>query len=368
MSSTELKERKRKYKEEQKRDPRFKGENKKEEKAEFKRQKKHGPSSGGSSRDLDDVEEEERTLYHEAEEVVLEQDPKTRKWYFSYPWWDPGYTIGVFGSRGTGKSFIARWLAAIMCWAYPTIYIFTETTMNGYWASMANPQFIYHGYQENMLLSILKLQEKKVKAWRDGKFKGNPYALIIWDDCVPDDMMYDPLFRQIFFNGRHYCIGNWFISQYFFAVPKRYRGNLDWVFSLHQEQRAQVEAFFEEMSYAGKGFHGFNRFKQVFDNATMDRNFILFDIRDKEKPSKDRIYTGVAEDPGIFWMGSDLYWSKNIPHLRKIMSGEAREVAEKTLNYEDFGLPDLKRLKEEAGKKRKKGKEPEEEGIKRRKV
>lgn len=366
---SELKSLKRKFKEQQKFDYRFYDEDRAKEKREFKiekRKKNNQYHKAANTTDVDDVEEEEMALYHEAEPIEVSQDPKTKSHYFSYPWWDPGYTIGIFGSRGTGKSFIARWLMAILASYYPVVYVFTETTMNGYWKAMANPQFIFHGYQEGMLVKILQDQEKKVKAWREGKWKGNPYVLLVWDDCVPDDMMYDPLFRQIFFNGRHYKIGNWFLSQYFYAVPKRYRGNLDWVFSLHQEQRAQVEAFFEEMSYCGRGYHGFNRFKQVFDNATIGRSFILFDIRDKEKPSKDRIYTGKAEDPGIFWVGSEKYWSKNLPHLRKIMSGEARDEAEKELNYEDFGLPDLKKLKEEDSKKRK-GKEPEEkEGVKRR--
>lgn len=349
---------KREFSKQQSSDPRFKGENKTKELREFKSEKRrknnsHYRGEEGSYKDADLAMEEEVNLYHDAEPIQIAKDPRSGKYYFVTPTWEPGYTIGIFGSRGTGKSYIARWIAAILAPFYPIVYVFTETTMNGYWASMTNPQFIYTGYQESKLVQILKLQEKRVSAWRQGKFKGNPYILIIWDDCVPADMMYDPLFRQIFFNGRHYCIGNWFISQYFYAVPRRYRGNLDWVFSLHQEQKCQIEAFFEEMSYGGKGKEGYNRFKEVFDNATKDRDFILFDIRDKEKPSKDRIYTGRAEDPGIFWLGSKDFWSKNFKHLQKIMSGEAREIAERTLNYQDFGLPDLKELKEKRKKKEK---------------
>lgn len=270
--------------------------------------------------------------------VLVKYDYKTQQTQWIDPVWDPRFTIGIFGSRGTGKSFLARWLCSMFYHYYPEVYVFTETRMNKYWEQMVNPSFIYEGYQRDVLAKILDNQTKKTEAWRQGKFKGNPLALIIWDDCLPSEMNYekDSLFQKIYFNGRHHMIGNIMNSQYFFKIPKRYRANIDFNFSMMQEQFNQLEGFYNEYAYAGKGgvenARGlFNSFIDLFKKATEDKKFILFSVRDKTIPSWERIYSGKAEDPGVFWMGSAVYWSKNQKHLEKIKSGKAREEAEKDL-------------------------------------
>lgn len=285
-------------------------------------------------------------LFTEAKDVIVTEERDALGNIYQIwedPQWDPRFTIGIFGSRGTGKSYLARWLCSCFYYYYPEVYVFTETKMNVYWEQMVNPDFIFEGYNRSVLAAILENQAKKVKAWRDGKFKGNPLALIIWDDCLPEEMNYDKdsLFKTIYFNGRHYYIGNIMNSQYFYKIPKRYRGNIDFCFSMMQEQKNQLEGFYEEYAYSGKGGLEnarclLNSFLSMFKKATADKHFILFSVRDKTLPSNERVYTGQAVDPGIFWMGSALYWSKNIKHLEKIKSGQARAEAEKDLNEREF--------------------------------
>jgi hypothetical protein len=283
--------------------------------------------------------------FHDAKPLNVKFDNKTGQTEWIDPVWDPRFTIGIFGSRGTGKSFLARWLCSMIYHFYPEVYVFTETKMNCYWAQMMNPQFIFEGYNRTVLSKILKNQENKVRLWREGKYKGNPLCLIIWDDCLPEDMNYDSdgCFKQIYFNGRHYFIGNIMNSQYFFKIPKRYRQNIDFVFSMMQESENQLTAFYNDFCYTGKGNEEafgsrslMNSFLRMFAKATADKGFILFSQRDKSVPNSERIYCGKAEDPGIFWMGSALYWSKNTKHLEKIKSGKAREEADMDLDEEKF--------------------------------
>jgi hypothetical protein len=288
--------------------------------------------------------------FHDAKPMITHFDDETGETIWMDPEWDPRYTIGIFGSRGTGKSFLARWLCSMMYHKYPEVYVFTETKMNKYWAQMVNPQFIFEGYRRDILQKILANQAKKTDLCREGKYKGNPLCLIIWDDCLPEDMNYDGdgVFKQIYFNGRHYMIGNIMNSQYFFKIPKRYRQNIDFVFSMMQESENQLTAFYNEFSYTGKGNEEsfgarslMNSFLRMFARATADKKFILFSQRDKSVPNSERIYSGKAEDPGIFWMGSALYWSKNIKHLEKIKSGKAREEADWDLDeqrYKSWGI------------------------------
>lgn len=296
-------------------------------------------------KEFEENPESKRFLFKEAKPLQIAFDQASGQTEWIDPVWDPRFTIGIFGSRGTGKSYLARWLCAMIYHYYPEVYVFTETKMNNYWAQMTNPQFIYEGYQRHVLEKIMKNQEHKVNLWREGKYKGNPLVLIIWDDCLPEEMNYDkdPTFKQIYFNGRHYFIGNIMNSQYFFKIPKRYRCNIDFCFSMMQEQKNQIDAFYEEYAYTGKGnveIYGYrslmNSFIEMFKKATADKHFILFSCRDKSKPSTERIYTGKAEDPGIFWMGSALFWSKNIKHLEKIKSGKARDEAEKDLDEQTY--------------------------------
>jgi hypothetical protein len=284
----------------------------------------------------------EECTFHEALPVNLKKYPNGQT-VFVEPSWDPSYTIGTFGSRGTGKSYCLRYLLAILAPYYPEVYVFTETTLNCYWEQMTNPKYIIQGFNKTAIMEIFKNQEKKVRAWREGKWEGNPQALMIWDDCVPEDMYWDPVFRWMFFNGRHYKLGIWMNSQYFFKIPPGYRGNFDWVLSMAQDQGRQIEAFFQEMAFAVGVCKRIllGSFNEMFKNATVDRGIILFHIRDKTRPIKDRIYTFTAEDPGIFWVGSQDYWRNNLPHLELIRKGIARERAEKEVKWEEqFGLVD----------------------------
>lgn len=292
----------------------------------------------------------EMEVFPPARPVEIEEKDGFFNW--TSPQWDPRYTMGIFGSRGTGKSFFARWFAAQHAAYYPEVYVFTETRMNRFWEQMMNPLFIYNGFDKGKILEILLRQKKKVDAWRDGKWNGNPHILIIFDDCVPEALYWEPIFRQIFFNGRHYFAGLIFNSQFFYRLPPSYRGNLDFVVSMAQEQERQKQGFFSEMAFSCgvTKFQAFASFTKMFDAATNDHNFILFDIRNKKLPSVERIYTGQAEDTGIFWMGCAYYWKNNMDHLKKIKSGEARMKAEKELDYAAYGLIDPK---EDLEKKRK---------------
>lgn len=283
--------------------------------------------------------------------------------FFKNITWDPGYCIGCFGARGSGKSYFLRYWLWLICTYYPVVYVFTETKMNCFWAGYINDHFIFQGYREDKLLKILEHQKARVRAFRDGAMI-NPYCLIIWDDCLPKDLEYDPLFKQIFFNGRHYCIGNFMNTQYFYAIPKKYRGNLDWVVSMKQNQSAQMEGFFQEMSYAGKGFDKFNQFLAMFTECTQENQVIVFDVRDQTKLPIEKIYLAKAEDPGIFWVGDEIYWSKNQKQLQEIMSGKMKEKLERKVDWSKFGIVNIWESGLQASNtvQKKKGKEEEKGG------
>lgn len=296
------------------------------QKRQFSEENYHEMTSGVNLEDIrGTLTEHGQILPHPKEFMPENGEPKFK----------PDMTIGVFGARRTGKTWLLTMLLYYMIHMYPIVYVFTNTKHNRWYEQYLNPDFIVKGYRQDIMQMILESQMKKITAWRDGK-RINPFVLIVWDDCLPANMEYDELFKELYFFGRHYGIGGIMNSQWYRAVPKRYRGNMDWVFSMKQDMYTQMEALWEEMS-------GRRCDKQAFcdmlDNYTNDQGFMMWDQSDKKVPIMERMYYGKSFDPGIFFMGCSEYWKDNRKHLEKILSGDAREKARLTFDDTKFPIP-----------------------------
>ncbi len=152
-----------------------------------------------SSRDLNATwDDKKKAFMPRPKPFRLTQDPEFK----------PDYTMGVFGSRGTGKSWLIRWLIANIRHYYVCVYIFTKTKCNKWYGTFCNPEYIYdvnemgiHGALE-VLQRIMEDQDKKVAAWRKG-CRINPYVLIVYDDCIDVATKYNQDFLDMFYLGRH---------------------------------------------------------------------------------------------------------------------------------------------------------------------
>jgi len=250
-------------------------------------------------------------------------------------------TIAVFGQRGSGKTFFTTYFCYLFKEFYPIVWVFTNTKHNSYWAQMVNPKYIIKGYRQDVISEILNDQAKKVQLWREGKFPGNPMVLIIWDDCLPKDMNWDDNFRDIYFFGRHYLILNIMLSQYWYAIPKQLRSNIDLIVVFNQEMFGQLEGMAEDLM--GKRLD-VNTFTQMMDQNTQGKMFVAFWKRNRESPIFERIYVGLAYDPGIYFMGCQEVWKDNLNHLFDILDGKVKERATKKFDPEEVGI-DMKRIK-----------------------
>lgn len=244
-------------------------------------------------------------------------------------------TIAVFGQRGSGKTFWTTYFCYLFKEYYPIVWVFTNTKHNSYWAQMVNPKYIVKGYRPDIIADILNDQAKKVELWRDGKFPGNPLVLIIWDDCLPKDMNWDDNFRDIYFFGRHYLILNIMLSQYWYAIPKQLRSNIDLIVVFNQEMFGQLEGMAEDLM--GKRLK-VDTFTAMMDQNTQGKTFVAFWKRNRESPIFERIYTGLAYDPGIYFMGCQEVWQGNLKHLFDILDGKVRERASKKFDPKDVGI------------------------------
>jgi hypothetical protein len=256
-------------------------------------------------------------------------DPKNGR-----PKLEPEMTMVINGKRRTGKTWIATMLLHMLKGYYPVVYVFTDTKMNCWYNQYVNTKHIFEGYDATKLRKILEEQKKRVMAWRNGKQDFNPYILIVWDDCVPKEMFHDPLFRDIYFKGRHFMIANIMTTQYYYLIPKNLRGNIDLVFSLIQDMKHQIEAIWEDVM--GRRCD-LNTFTQMFDRYTQDRGFLCFDQSKSDVPIPERVYFGKAYDPGVFFVGCKEAWKNNLIQLKSILEGRERVKARRK--------PDLSKVK-----------------------
>jgi hypothetical protein len=269
------------------------------------------------------------------------------------PIFEPDYTVGVYGARRTGKTFLIRWLMYYIRRFFPVVYVFTKTKMNSQYGEFCNPEYIFDVQKigfEGMYAKIREIyndQRKKVKAFRKGA-KINPYICIIYDDCISFKMKFMEDFLDMYFIGRHLCVCGIWAGQYYYAAAKSSRANMDLVFSMRQDQINQIEALYEEMM--GKRCDK-DYFIQMIDKYSQDQQFVCFHMADKQSNPIDRVYYGKAEDPGLYIVGSTQYWETNMNHYKAIMSGTIKERSDRKMNWVEW-IEGSKEEKKKSNRKR----------------
>jgi hypothetical protein len=78
----------------------------------------------------------------------------------------PDYTFLFFGRRGSGKTFLARWLLYLMRKCWPFGIAFSRTKINGFWQDMMPEQYIYPDVEASVIEHLMGHQEEKVKLCR----------------------------------------------------------------------------------------------------------------------------------------------------------------------------------------------------------
>lgn len=162
----------------------------------------------------------------------------------------PDYTMGFFGKRREGKSFLMRNILYHMRAHFPRVYCFTNTRYNGFWQNHIPDKYIFDGYQPGVIQKIIDTNA----AWRGAQIKHptnerlqdmNISCLLILDDVINQDLFHSEQLRTLFYNGRHIKICLMIALQYAKGVPPGFRENFDTVFLFQQHCNTQIEAIGE---------------------------------------------------------------------------------------------------------------------------
>jgi len=244
----------------------------------------------------------------------LEQAPDV----FSFELADVGldYTFGFFGKRREGKSFTMRWLMYHMRTEFPRVYVFTNTSFNGFWQRMVPEGKVFPTYMPGVLQAIISQQEQFLKDQENvpEQDRANPRVMIILDDCISQKLQNDEVLRTLFYNGRHLKFCLMISLQYCRGLPPGMRTNFDMAFAFRLQSIEQREAFAEAfLGHLDKrvGQETLETYSWQ-DHETKQRQVLVVDISGN-KPIDEMLSACQPQEVPEFRVGCKEFWDDEPP-------------------------------------------------------
>lgn len=213
---------------------------------------------------------------------------------------EDGKVCVIIGKRGSGKTILAkdilyykRRLAAGLCCS--------GTEDGNCWYQQFIPDtFVYNDFDKAAI-------ERLVARQRSLRKKGlTSNVFLILDDCLYDrKILREKVVRKLFMNGRHYGIFFLITAQYMLDLGPDLRTNIDYVFILRENIRANRERLWKAF---GGIFPSFDQFSAVMDSVTANHGALVIDNTSKSNNIEDVAFWYVANPDRNFRMGSKAFW------------------------------------------------------------
>ena len=226
--------------------------------------------------------------------------------------------VVMIGKRNTGKSFLVKdLLYHNNNFKVGTVISGTESS-NGFYSKIVPKIFIHDEYKPEIIDKIIQRQKMVIKQRNKdietfSHSSVDPRSFLILDDCLYDNSwINDKNIRSLFMNGRHLKMFFLITMQYPLGIPPNLRTNIDYVFILRENYRANRKRIYE--NFAGM-FDSFESFCQVMDQCTEDYECLVIDNTTKSNKLEDNIFWYKAQDHNNVRLCSEQFWemSKNIP-------------------------------------------------------
>jgi hypothetical protein len=240
-----------------------------------------------------------------------EDSPNLQFKRFNMSWIKPDKICVLIGKRATGKSVLTKDLLFHQRTIPVGTVISPSEKLNKFYSDIIPPLFIHDEYSQELITKVLERQTMAVTSKLP-----NPYAFLILDDCLFDNSWQkSKIMREIFMNGRHYCIMVIITMQYPLGIPPTLRTNIDYVFIGHENITSNRKRIYDH--YAGI-FPNFDIFCQVLDDFTQDYGFLVIDNTRKSNKLEDLVYWYKAElVQQDFRVGSDKFWKMHVENYNK---------------------------------------------------
>lgn len=229
----------------------------------------------------------------------------------------PDDAVCVFiGKRRTGKSFL---LTDVLYHKkhLPVGVVMSGTEDGNHHFSQFVPDLFVHGdFKVDVLNDIMNRQRRLVN-----KAAPNPQAFVLLDDCMYDPrFMRETVIRNMLMNGRHWKLFVAITMQYCMSIGPDLRANVDYVFLLRENIRANREKLWK--AFAGI-FPTFAEFSQVMDACTENFECLVIDQTSKSNKIEDCVFWFKAKQRTGFRVGSRVLWKT---HQKKYDKSQASAV------------------------------------------
>ncbi len=170
----------------------------------------------------------------------------------------PGSIILLLGKRGTGKSVLLQQIAHVMAenGNIDIAFGFSPTDeSNGVLSSFLPKSLIHSEFDENVIQSIMNSQKRALKQGKTLK-----RVVLFLDDCGYDSakIFKSKVMKNLFYNGRHYCIGLVMSMQYCMDAGTSFRSNVDVTISLKEQIQSNRERLWKQYFGAFESMKEFN--------------------------------------------------------------------------------------------------------------
>ena len=215
----------------------------------------------------------------------------------------PYANVVVLGKKGTGKTTLIKDLL-YYCRDIPAGCVISGSEeANGFYKEMVPSILIKHEFKTEHVRNLLQRQRHVIE--NDNK-NVDPRVFLIFDDCLYDSSWAkDKEVRRVMMNGRHYFTNFYIAMQYPLGIPPNLRTNIDYVFILRENIRANRERIYK--SYAGI-FPSYNVFEQVVNKLTTNYGALVIDNTSSSNNLFDCIFWYKAEIRGKFKLCSEALW------------------------------------------------------------
>lgn len=244
------------------------------------------------------------------------------KWSLSQFKW--GNLALIIGKRGSGKSFLMRYLMYNMRKVPYGIVISGSEKVNKFYTNFIPSSYIYYEYDSDVVNNILRKQEAEIA--KNGISPSNRMFIIL-DDCLQDQgkIFKQREMKELFFNGRHYNISLFLLTQYCVSIPPDFRTNIDWIIMFSEVIRENVEKLYKY--YAGM-FENMSEFKKIFNKLTENKSAMVLKTSNIETTQLEKLVFWIkAVATPDFQVGCENYWK----HHKKQLKDKASLLCNKNI-------------------------------------
>jgi len=212
--------------------------------------------------------------------------------------------VAIIGKPGTGKTFLISSLLYEKSHIFPVGVVVSGTEdSNHHYARIFPSTFVHNKLDKKLTIVTDFVKRQKIAR----EHIENPWAVLLLDDCCDDPRIFnDPIFQNLFKNGRHFAM--WFILslQYAMDIKPVIRTNIDGTFILREPNLRNRHKLYE--NYAGI-IPDFGLFCELMDQITDDYTALYIHNATTTNDWKDCVFWYKAKQtPKDFRFGAKEYY------------------------------------------------------------